>query len=60
MFCRREDMPTIVRPRGDRFCVIERGTGKVKKCYPTKEKAQAYSSVLNMRHAGVPEKKKGK
>ena len=51
-------MPVKVRVRKGKFCVTEVDSGKTKKCYESKKKAQAYASVLNMRHAGIPPKEK--
>jgi hypothetical protein len=50
-------MPYKIKIKGGRYCVIVRDTGKTKKCYPDKESAQDYATVLNMRHAGIPPKK---
>ena len=50
-------MPVIVRVRKGKYCVLERDSKKVKKCYADKESANDYAAVLNMRHAGIPPKK---
>lgn len=47
-------MPVVLKVRGGKYCVVERDTGRVKKCYANKEEAKDYLAVLNMTHAGIP------
>jgi hypothetical protein len=46
-------MPTHIVVRDGRYCVLEKSTGKVKKCYSSKAAAKKYNSVLNMAHKGL-------
>ena len=50
-------MPYKIKVKKGRYCVIVSKTGKVKKCYSSKEEAKKYNAVLNMRHAGIPAEK---
>ena len=39
-------MPWFLQPRGKTFCVIEKDSGKVVKCYDDKAKAREYLKAL--------------
>jgi hypothetical protein len=53
-------MPVKVKVRGGKFCVIEVQGGKTRKCYPDKESAQSYATVLNLAHKGLLRSQKNK
>ena len=54
-------MPVTLRKHGDKYEVVEKDTGHVKKSYPLsqREKAQKYANLLNaIAHGWVPSKNK--
>jgi len=53
-------MPVLVKVKGGKFCVVERDSGKTKKCYSSKEEAKDYATVLNMAHKGLLRSQKRK
>ena len=53
-------MPTHIKVKDGKYCVVEVASGKTKKCYSSKKKAKAYNSALNMAHKGLLRSQKEK
>jgi len=53
-------MPVVMKVKNGKYCVVERDTGKTKKCYSEKAPALEYLQVLNMAHKGLLRSQKGK
>jgi hypothetical protein len=53
-------VPVVLKVKNGKYCVVEKASGKTKKCYTSKAPALEYLQVLNMAHKGLLRSQKNK